>query len=660
MAAGHLLGDSLDPGHPAAQDALDRWEKVDRAARPGLWRLCFISSCLLVAAVLSAFHIRDLPNYRESIAAFMNLHPVSRNASEVEGMAPEQKYLYGHPELSRLENALRLWQTNPENPAYYARYTTAFINEHERLPEDHFDVVRRIDPENSWFYYQAAGRIGKDSVKSKGQSHAQGDAGDFVAWEILDAAGMEEALKLFQKAARLPGYNSYEMELISDLIRLVTPVDSPPELIHALLRVVREEIGFSDLLSATYIAAAHARTLEMQGDEEALVSHAADCEAFLRAMLGPPEWTLLYGVVLQSTVFHMTESLHQSAENLGLEHEAAHWGKRHEVLGKRSEDRKRRAEGMDDLRPYQGVLGGYAFFHASHLVENPPSCAFEDLAPIRNTERALFSRGLAISSALLFGLFMLILFVSRWKHSRLIRGLSARAESLLGASDWYRIFGIGVMLPIFSFFLLHHFTPLGGHQYGIDHPSFQANAYPFLVMVLTCTSVSLGIADRCVRRHMAAFQLPRSLAGTGWWLFTAAGAGYLLIHGWLPGSDAMGGIVESLTGMHPAYDAIQSANDLLMFLLAGLFLLLAFRSFFHRTAGFLVQATVNRALLPAFSFAILVMSLTLPALRSWEISSLKADRMFTPDPDHPAITPWETAIARQFRKELREDLGIVD
>lgn len=87
-----------------------------------------------------------------------------------------------------------LWDSDPPNPAYFAEYAACYFPEHGgTLPPDFLETARRIDPQNAWFTYIAAGVKAKDAVKMRTQSKAENAANKTPEWDILDQTKLADA-----------------------------------------------------------------------------------------------------------------------------------------------------------------------------------------------------------------------------------------------------------------------------------------------------------------------------------------------------------------------------------------------------------------------------------------------------------------------------------
>jgi len=659
LATRQLLDEEEAANRPATAETLARWEKADRAKRPGISRKVCMIACLVIAAVLCGFHGHQLSRMMFSYRAISgyDFDWLKSDRKKISSLPPAERYLYGDPRLSTEENALRLWRTDPENPAYFARYATAMGS--DRLPPDFVETARRIDPGNSWFLYQAAADAGRKCVEKKQQTPAQKKAGEPREWNILDEARLNEALALIREAAQLPDYDSYEIEMLRKRISLMSS-RTLEEQILTTAHIAGETSTIVALRTMADFISAKCLQLEKSGDTRGLIDLMADSEAFTRKLADTSEGSILHELVLQVNVTTLSAQFQTSADKLGIGAEADVWRKWSESMQERKKARDRGFNHHDlpDMRHHGGILANLVVPMVGRQVEHAPPFTIEDLGPNRDAEKALFFRGFFISGCLLAGLLMGVILISRLRHPRLIRRLSGRMEQLLDGGDWSWILGLGVVLPLCCMLGVLFLTPFGDRQFGVLHSLPWVHGYPVLAMLLVCIALVIVIADWRTRKRMAAFDPRRSIAWFGWLIIAALGTAYGAGHEFLMGADFIQNWTGWLRDHVPSGDVVLFPNNTVMMVIVGGFLLLAILSLFRNGKSTLVQATVTRTLFPALSLAMLLMSLTLPMLAAWEVRSLEHDRLVKPDPEFPSMTPYEYKVAVQLRKEIRETLGL--
>jgi hypothetical protein len=109
----------------------------------------------------------------------------------------------------------RLSQRYPEDPAIFAEHAKSLAS-WERPPENFIETGDRIDPDNGWFRYLAAGLAARKAVDTLRYRKS-------LRYRIKDPALLAEALKLMQQAAEMPRFDSYRDEILLRRLALLQP-----------------------------------------------------------------------------------------------------------------------------------------------------------------------------------------------------------------------------------------------------------------------------------------------------------------------------------------------------------------------------------------------------------------------------------------------------
>jgi len=217
LAAVSILAENADLDHPGAAETIARWQKVDAKKHPFIWKPLLYIAALLTAIPMVAYQVPDLKlalEYRDALDSWD--FPETRLP---EGLTSDEKLLLGDPSKSKYDQAEALYQSAPENPAYYAEYASAYRNEFGKLPDDYLETVSRIAPQNSYFLYSAAGLAAREaldqtvSATPRPQRRIDGVlvSPDPVEdnYVILDQIAFGKSLSLLDKASSLPEYETY-------------------------------------------------------------------------------------------------------------------------------------------------------------------------------------------------------------------------------------------------------------------------------------------------------------------------------------------------------------------------------------------------------------------------------------------------------------------
>ena len=189
----------------ADQEAMiTRWDQVDARKRKPVWQIVLWAVVAVVSAGIAIPISMKFPGWRSG----ENRLPqdpiygpgpadseqlVARNSMKAKNFCCLEIY----PKQTKAERKEALWRSEPDNPAYFADYAGAFVGENEKLPPDFLKTARRIDPDNAWFTYLAAGVESKDSVKGKSRKSKR-VKGRMVyespkSWEIRDQARLDRS-----------------------------------------------------------------------------------------------------------------------------------------------------------------------------------------------------------------------------------------------------------------------------------------------------------------------------------------------------------------------------------------------------------------------------------------------------------------------------------
>ena len=117
--------------------------------------------------------------------------------------------------------AKALWDSEPENPAYFAEYSTAHQREFGKLPDDFLQTARRLDPDNAWFTYVAAAALGKNSCEDQIQAPSANGTVASSTWKISAPAKLDSAMALLHEARGQPRCQNYQSQMLQRRILLL-------------------------------------------------------------------------------------------------------------------------------------------------------------------------------------------------------------------------------------------------------------------------------------------------------------------------------------------------------------------------------------------------------------------------------------------------------
>jgi hypothetical protein len=621
----------------------------------GIWKWVLMVGAVVLALVLGAIHGTELLRGYSLVG---NSYVV-RNAPEfvqrfrpapIQGLSERQQLLISDRLDWNAGNLRRLIELDPDDPAVFSAYASAYSSEFDKMPEGYLETARRLAPDNAWFLFRAAGKVRYGAVERKRYSREQRLAGERREYDIKDPAALETAIELFRKGVKLEVFDNYESRLRSEAAAIL-PAESAVEVLRRTINGVSWSTGIFQIRQLSDLLAAEGRRLEAAGDVEGLRTHLGDCERFLRMLDQQAPDTLIFELVYQVVAAGLSEFLAGSAEALGLEEEAATWERRSEGLRLRNEARRNRSRpsAFPDVEKFGGLLA-QTLPMLGNQVEQPPMFTVEDLGPSRRVEHALVARAAMIAGCLLAGLGMILPAVARMGRKRWLRRLSGRMEGLLRPVDWCWILGLGVVLPLGAIWAWQVASPWGRWSVGVTEE--RSVFYPYLAMVLLCVTSVVLMADLRVRSRLAAFAMPRrSLIQIGWWGLLPIGLAVTVFLGIAPGMPQVATFddwLDNKTG-----EEITMLDLLMGFwfcLLLGLFA----AGWYERGKNLLCRMVVGRVLPVGLAFLMLLMAASLPVLKWHEKECLKQDTLMFAKGSESLWSSYELKVAAQVREELRE------
>lgn len=653
LAVSGMLRECADPAHPGAAATIARWEQMDAKKRPEAWKAILYAAAAVAFLAFVAIGISMYQNIR-IIRAISSFDPV--HASLPEGLGPAERLLLGDPKKSPLAQKEALHLSDPERPDFYAEYTAAYHQENVRLPSSYLETVARIDPENSFFLYAAAGRIGGESVTkpaSKGTgARRMRDGVELPAipaeteWEIADEAGFKEAMELIEKASALPRFDTYETAMAEKRVALFDQ-DKFAGRIHALANSASQVSQTVPLMKMANVIQASAYLHSVAGDAEGFRKDHELAGAMLEQIGNGPPANLVGELVFAAIAESTTRSLHQGAIRLGLDDLSESLGKRNAAFQEYRDLRMIRQRKSDDalvglVEKEGSTMHRLTLPVVGRQLAGPPALRSEDLADGRLADHNLAS---AVAASLVFVSVLLAgicAFLFQFRAPQPIRVMDGRFAQLINARDWAWILGAGVALPFALILCISVLTPLGGRSIGLPPMGFLFPSIHYTVLLLFLLTLPPLLIHWRMTKRSGAFSLG----------FKA---------GRLPIAFAALGVLMALAAF-PLVDWKIVRGDSIFMLLGGLLglwqlyiLIGALRALFGKKAHRLRRAIVARAMLPALALAMIIPVAALPFFL------LSAQHRMTRDEltrvDARGFSRFEAEVADLKRKEINAILG---
>lgn len=649
MAANAFLGENFDATHPGITETTARVEAGARRKFPVLRKALLWGLAALAIATAFPPHTSTL-RFAKMAHHFSIFEPWGKPALPA-GITEEGRLLLGDPDLDDLEQKRRLHHLFPENPAYFAEYAQTFVSQMNSLPPDFLESAVRIAPENAFFHYLAAGQIGIKSLERKksGTPPPPKRVVDGVRlrplpreveYEIKERAAFEESLALIEKAAELPGFETYTNPMIAARVRLL-PTDTTAEFARALMYAYGGSSGIIQLRYVSDLLCARAGELSKSGRKEEFLALARQRDALITQLGANPDMNLIGELVYAVIAAGTATNFQAAAERLGLLEMAAIYGKQSDAFQKERDLRDIAQSKASDPFPEKkaSTLHRLAIPLLCRQVSSPPPLTDSDFEPMRLVEHELMGGLGILAIAFVIPLAALVVFLFRFVAPPMIRVPAKRMASVLGMADWAGVIGFGVVLPILFFLVVTRLTPLGGREYGASNFLFLFPGIPLAALILTIL-IAPAVIVRCrLAKRLAPFgpgdrfMIPISLAVLAMiaaWSLTALP--FLEYFGMKP-------LILAALAIPPA-------------LCLGLFFASALRAILGKPATRLVQCTTGLAVLPAYPVAILILCALTPIYSAAEKHWLAKETLLRIDPDAPDLGAYEFKTAAQKRKEI--------
>lgn len=656
LTAISVLSESADPDHPLAAETIARWEAVDRRKSPFIWKTVLHLAALgmLIAAVVSQRHEILFAADLNNVSFFDLPEPMLPK-----GLSPKEKLLLGDPSLEYYEdhkNGEALYFSEPDNPAYFTDYALKYNSDFNVLPPGFLETAARIDPQNSFYLYLAAGQMDYDAIEL-GPRPGPRTKPRIVngirlqppsverEYMINDQAVYEKSLELIEKASGLRGFRSYAKSMTRERMRCFRNTDTTLNRVFAMVIIYGQTSSAISLCKVSDTLSARAQELSNNGDKEGFVELVTMRRHFIEGMLGNPDVSLINELVNLIVVANTAEYFYYAAKRLGLTDLEKEFGEQHKTMRKMADRRRLRSVYDHDwVTEKSSLISGLTFPMIMHQVDSPPPIAPADIAPLRYADHALAMRMGLSAVALSLLVFALPVYLFRFVFPASLRKTAARLVQLLRPVDWILAVSLGVILPLVSILLLNRFTALGGREWALNHFLF---LFPSVHLVATLLWVSLAPA-----------------AIIRWRLLSRARA--LGLSG-LPAITAVPALVGAAVLAIAAYPVVMKfglGTPILIGLAApvAFWLSVVFGNALHGLIGRaqhrISLAATSMAILPCLSFAIIAVLVVLPVYKASEIHWLAQDTLYSINPDAPDLGQYEFRIAAQKRKEIREALSM--
>ncbi|MBK1830630.1 hypothetical protein JIN77_07825 [Verrucomicrobiaceae bacterium R5-34] len=596
----------------------------------------------------------------------------SSDTSSDASLSHEEKLiLYGDLRYpTKSEQMHGLWAMEPENPAYYIEYATAYHQDMGSLPSDFLEQANAIDSGNGWYALVAAGVAAEGSVEKKptpvttssprGRRSRKGRIPKararsavsatpvkkpLVEYRVLDETKYQAALAGLYQSASLPQFDSHQMELLKQRVALLpqngdfatrlkpvaylASMSSPGFIISDLQKVVRAE----------------ATRCGEEKDAEGLRKLIGAWDTTGRR-LNADTVTLIDALLARAWVEGAFETLAKAADQCDLPAEAQRFAALDEDAKARKELRNQRSDqsaALDSLERRGGILYHLAMPSITRTVDFPERVAGVDLKPGRMVDHAFFGRILSAMAWLLMLSFSVVVWVYRYRYGKVVRRLSTTLMSLARPLDWLWIIGAGVLLPLAYYWLITRYSPWSSHHQALTYLVALPALGQFLSMLVLMLTLPLLIARWRLRQRagMLGFDLGGNSKA---WLWPALAILAL---------PSFGIVIEDYERMKlVVWSALASTAVCALWTLVR-----AVMACFGKRDQALQRVLVSRLLVAPYALATVIMAILVTVHHQEEYHWVQKDTNFLPSVEEPGFTRYEYRITQQARKELAEVMG---
>ncbi|HEX7260880.1 MAG TPA: hypothetical protein VF258_03615, partial [Luteolibacter sp.] len=211
----------------AITEAADSLARADQYPKRGRWKLALYLLTLLISLPLIVHATRQISRAAGVRDLYIPFSPTGSLATppKIQNLNPAQNLLlYGDERAGNGPNRWKpLWESEPDNPAYLAKYAAEYFEENKKLSPEILAAAERIDPDNGWFLALAAAGNANDAVVREKRSSADTKSGKAAVMTVHDEKRLQETLSTLHQVAAKPRFRSYQVDLLRQQIPLFPP-----------------------------------------------------------------------------------------------------------------------------------------------------------------------------------------------------------------------------------------------------------------------------------------------------------------------------------------------------------------------------------------------------------------------------------------------------
>ncbi len=313
-------------------EAIARWDAVDAKKRSPArrwlpWAILAVASVLIGLMDFREMHVYlQWVKWAEKDPGLRTSPPRSEGRAAAHLDARGKLLVFGDlASKDIIERKKKLWQSDPENPAYFSEYAAVFAMRFQQIPPDFLETARRLDPDNAWFTYFAAA-MDMNGNGWRGESNG----------------------KLLREARTQTKYTSYTAELMRQRLSLL-PQENLMERFDSIGCL--DDVTIASKLSIRFVDEVFGRgslRAAASGDVPEFQEISKDADHFLRGIYQDEVSSLREEEYNSRFVKEMAKIFTRDARKLGLLEEAKAWEKIFLDTKKWEDSRHNREFTLDD------------------------------------------------------------------------------------------------------------------------------------------------------------------------------------------------------------------------------------------------------------------------------------------------------------------------
>lgn len=671
LAARKVLETRLRPGDEEevrqAIESVKKSQAPSRCLRWSLYAVLLILSMPLVGGHI--FQFFKVSSLYQSMSSYHGEDPAEDMISSQ--LTDQQKLLvFGDRRFADESDRKKgLWDSDPENPAYYNEYAMAYFRDHAALPTHFIEQGEELDPDNGWYRLIAAAvksegvveKVTTTSGSSTGSGsgsrgwRARGESTPSASmpkkkkdqrpeWKVVDETKMQSALAELYAAMEKPRLTSYDREMLVARIKVLPESKDFLSMVSLTAYMAGQPMSKFKVTYLSKVIAAEAYRCEVENDRDALVRLIEVWEESSRR-LNKDGLYLVDALITKAWMSSAVLNIRDAAKVCGMDEERARFDHlHHEFQVLKELKNKQPAEAMDDLtfRRKAGMLHQMATPVVAKQVKNPPELKVEDLEPGRRADHGFAGRVMSAAGWNLFLMVALFVWVYRYRGGRVVRRLSNRLILLMNPVDWIWILAVGVLLPWGYYWAVQLMTPLSAREESITFTLFVQASGQLMGLLLMMQSWALLIIRwrLSIRAGVFGFIRPGKI-----WVIAVLSTLIIPVFG-------------MATWSLDYLEVLQYIGASLCALVEIWLLVVGCRALFGNRVNAIYRVTVSRLLLPAYAVMALLMAGSVTINQHLEGYWVQRDWMFQLSEEEPGFGRYEYRVTEQLQKELELMLDV--